>query len=159
MSVVHKMKRNLLLAAVVFLLAVSAVYSVYSLKKERSEIHMPVQADEALSILVSNEEANAFISEYLTNESNRTTRVNLKWDPETDSYVWDIELMERTCACKVGSIEGLNVLRAQIDPITGAVLNVTARTGVKEETLSRERCEEGCHDTGEALLPNVHSEV
>ncbi len=68
----------------IFVLAVSTGYSGYSLQKERSEVHMPIQADEALSIIESHVEAAAFISENLANESGRITRVNLKWTPETD---------------------------------------------------------------------------
>ncbi len=120
---------------------------------------MPIQADEALSIIESHVEAAAFISENLANESGRITRVNLKWTPETDAYVWDIELMERACGCKVGGMEGLNVLRGQVDPVTGKVLDMTTRTGVEEEVLSKERCMEGCHKFGESPRPQVQIEV
>ncbi len=142
------MNRNATFAIVVFALVVSAGYSMYGHVKGNSEVRIPVQADAALSILKGHEDAAAFIEENLANESGRITRVNLKWDQDTGTYVWDIELMERACGCKVGSMEGLNVLRAQIDPVTGAVLNITTRTGVKEETLSKERCMEGCHKGG-----------
>jgi len=67
--------------------------------------------------------------------------------------------MERACGCKVGVMEGLNILRAWVDPVTGKVLKMTTRTGVEEEVLSKERCMEGCHTPGETPRPQVQSEV
>lgn len=133
-------------------------YATYSSSKV-SEINFPVSGKEALKILESNEKARTFIAKNLVNESGRITRVNLKWDMATDTYVWDIEIMERACGCKVGSIEGLSVLRGQIDPTSGAVLNVTTRIGVAEKTLSKERCMEGCHKKGVPPRPVMKDEV
>ncbi|GBE18691.1 hypothetical protein BMS3Abin16_01297 [archaeon BMS3Abin16] len=78
----------MVLAVVIIGLTVSVGYSVYSLQKERSEVHMPIEADENLA-----------------NESGRITRVSLKLPPGTDAYVWDIELMERTCGA--ARLEGM----------------------------------------------------
>ena len=129
----------MVLAVVILGLTVSTGYSVYSLQKQRSAVHMPIQADENLA-----------------NESGRITRVNLKLAPGTDAYVWDIELMERACAAaRLGGVEELNVLRAGVDPVTGEVLNISTRTGVVEEPLSKERCMEGCHKPGESPGPQV----
>ena len=147
---------SILLVAGLFL---SIGYLAYDSNKSETEIRFPISAKTAMEILESDAEAKAFIMENLANESGRITRVNLKWNQETDTYVWDIELMERTCGCKVGTMEGLNVLSAQIDPITGEVLNITARTGVKEEALSKEQCMEGCHKPGEMPGLQIQNEV
>lgn len=132
-------------------MAISAIFSAYTLEKERSQVQIPIPVDEALKIMYSNEEANDFISEHLANESNRITKVNLKWMSVIDNYVWDIELMEKECGCKVGSTEALSVLRAQIDPITGEVLSVTTSTGVEEGNMS--------HGTEDAPMLDSHEEV
>jgi hypothetical protein len=151
-------KRNAVLMIALLAFGFGAIsYAAYSSSKA-SEINLPISAKEALEILESNEKARVFIAENLVNESGRITRVNLKWGEDTDTYVWDIEIMERACGCKVGAMEGLNVLKAQIDPVTGEVLNITTRTGVKEETLSKERCMEGCHEGG-MPKPLMESEV
>ena len=112
-------------------------------KTER--LDFPVTAEEALSIVMSNPEAKEFISEYLRNESRRITRVSLNYEVSTKTYVWKIELVERECGCKVGSEEGLNMLSAEVDPVTGKVLSLKTQVGVKEEEIARSRCMEGCH--------------
>lgn len=124
-------------------------YTAYDLSKEKTEVRVPISADEAMEILKTDESARDFIREYLANESMRITRRALVWDEESSSFVWDIELMERACGCKVGSEEGLNVLTARIDPVSGEIYNLTTRVGVQEEVLGRERCMEGCHSKTE----------
>lgn len=153
------MKKNTIAILLVASLLLSIGYLAYDSNKGETEIRFPISAKRAMEILESDAGAKAFIMENLANESGRMTRVNLKWNPETDTYVWDIELMERTCGCKVGAIEGLNVLSAQIDPITGDILNITTRTGVKEEALSKERCMEGCHKPSEVPGLQIQNEV
>ena len=108
-------------------------------------LEFPITAEKALEIVKSNEEAGAFIEEYLRNESNRITRINLNYDVASGNYTWKIELVERECGCKFGSEEGLNMLRAEVDPVTGEILKLETQVGVKEEEVARERCMEGCH--------------
>jgi hypothetical protein len=112
-------------------------------------LEFPITAEKALEIVENNEEAKAFIKEYLRNESNRITRVNLNYDINSGNYTWKIEIVERECGCKFGSEEGLNMLRADVDPITGEILKLETQVGVKEEEIARERCMEGCHTEDE----------
>jgi hypothetical protein len=135
------------LLASLFLLGTAYV----ALGERRGELHISVDGEEALRLVMENEEAKGFIEEHLTNESGRITRVALRWDPETGSYRWEVEIMERECGCVIGGLEGLSVLNAEVDPVTGEVSRLRMRTGVKEESLAKERCMEGCHPSDERL--------
>lgn len=121
-------------------------------------LEFPVTAEKALEIVKNNEEARAFIKEYLRNESNRITRINLNYDVASGNYTWKIELVERECGCKFGSEEGLNMLKAEVDPTTGEILKLETQVGVKEEEVARERCMEGCH-SGDEVTPAFTANV
>ncbi len=137
------MKKKFIL--IIFLLVITAGYLINNAKKDDNSLSLQISGDRALSIIESNHVARAFIKENFENESNRITRVALVWNQTSDKYVWKIELMERSCGCTIEGEEGLNVLKAEVDPKTGKIIDIQTRTGVKEETLARERCMEGCH--------------
>lgn len=137
-------------AALAVIVVVAGLWVVKPAEAPQSEhLEFPITAEKALEIVESNEEARAFIKEYLRNESNRVTRINLNYDVASKSYTWKIELVERECGCKFGSEEGLNMLRAEVDPKTGEILKLETQVGVKEEEIARERCMEGCHSEAE----------
>ncbi|MFQ5976356.1 MAG: hypothetical protein ACE5J5_08590 [Candidatus Hydrothermarchaeales archaeon] len=115
--------------------------------EDKEGIRFQISGETALSILESNPQVMVFIKENFENESNRITRVALVWNKTTDRYLWKIELMERSCGCLIEGEEGLNVINAEIDPETGEIIDINIRKGVKEETLARERCMEGCHSS------------
>ncbi len=107
-------------------------------------LKLEVTGQEALTIVEANEEAAAFIEENFFNESERLTNVHLTWIEGTTDYVWSIRITERECGCR--GIEGLNVLDAEVDPNTGAIITLNTRVGVDEDLLARETCEKGCHE-------------
>lgn len=146
------MKDNALIIMALGLILSVGYIAYYDSVKEKTEVSVPISADEAMEILKANETARNFIQENLVNESMRITRKALVWNEESGAFVWDIELMERACGCKVGSEAGLNVLKARIDPVSGEIYNLTTRLGVQEEVLERERCMEGCHSKMEPKL-------
>ncbi|NOZ58429.1 MAG: hypothetical protein GXO66_02455 [Euryarchaeota archaeon] len=141
------MLRTLTLGIILVVLFSGCTSKEESPAKERLEF--PITAQEALAIVESDPDARAFIDEYLRNESRRITRINLNYDISTGNYTWKVELVERECGCKFGSEEGLNMLRAEVDPVTGRIINLETQVGVKEEEVARERCMEGCHTAEE----------
>ncbi len=54
-------------------------------------------------------------------------------------------MIEKECGCKFGSEKGLNILKAEVDPTSGKILNLDMQVGVKESEIAKERCMEGCH--------------
>ncbi|MFQ5887901.1 MAG: hypothetical protein ACE5HY_04310 [Candidatus Hydrothermarchaeales archaeon] len=137
------MKKKALIIILLLVLSLGCLKD--NIREDEGGVGFPISGGRALSILESNPQARAFIKENFENESNRITRVALVWNKTTDKYVWKIELMERTCGCLIEGEEGLNVIKAEIDPETGEIIDIEIRTGVKEETLAREQCMEGCH--------------
>ena len=125
--------------------------SLGCLEGNKEGIEFPISGEKALEIVESNPKAEEFIKENFENESNRITRVALVWDQTSDGYLWKIEVMERSCGCTIEGMEGLNVINADIDPYTGKILDLQTRQGVKEESLARERCMEGCHTTDDKV--------
>lgn len=134
-------------AMIIILLLALSLGCLNENNKTDEGVVFPISGERALNILESHPEAAAFIKKNFENESNRITRVALVWNKTTDKYVWKIEVMERSCGCLIEGEEGLNIIKAEIDPETGKITDITTRTGVKEETLARERCMEGCHTT------------
>jgi hypothetical protein len=137
------MLRALTLGVILVVLSSGCTSKGESQAKEKLEF--PITAQEALAIVESNPEAREFIDEYLRNESRRITRINLNYDVATGNYTWKVELVERECGCRFGSEEGLNMLRAEVDPVTGRITKLETQVGIKEEEVARERCMEGCH--------------
>ncbi len=146
---------DLRLVLAVFLVALTLGCTAKSDSPPGDKLEFPVTAQEALAIVEGNPEARSFIDQYLQNESRRITRINLKYDIATGNYTWKVELVERECGCKFGSEEGLNMLRAEIDPVTGEILKLETQVGVKEEEVARERCMEGCHTREEIASFNM----
>ncbi len=107
-------------------------------------LKVQVNGQQALEIVHADPEAAAFIEENFFNESERITDVQLNWITGTTDYVWYIRITERECGCR--GIEGLNVLEAEVDPTTGALLDLNARVGLDEEAFARETCEKACHE-------------
>lgn len=105
---------------------------------------LPISGGEAMRIVEENNDAKAFITEHLLNESSRITRVALVWNWSSGDYLWEVEMVERACGCAKGE-EGLNILRALVNPRTGTVANLSTRAGVKEEAHAKETCMRGCH--------------
>lgn len=138
-------------AMIIILLLALSLGCLNENNKTDEGVVFPISGERALSILESNPEAEAFIKKNFENESNRITRVALVWNKTTDKYVWKIEVMERSCGCLIEGEEGLNIIKAEIDPETGKITDITTRTGVKEETLARERCMEGCHTSDKEI--------
>jgi|GEM_PF-6213511 hypothetical protein len=137
-------------AATVLIIIAAAIMAIKPAQAPSGErLEFPITAEKALEIVESNDEAKAFIDEYLRNESNRITRINLNYDVASKNYTWKIEIVEKECGCKFGSEEGLNILRTEVDPITGEILKLETQIGVKEEEIARERCMEGCHSEDE----------
>ncbi len=136
--------------AAVFLIVAATIMAIKPSQAPSGErLEFAITAEKALEIVENNEEARVFIEEYLRNESNRITRINLNYDIASGNYTWKIELVERECGCRFGSEEGLNMLRAEVDPTTGEILKLETQVGVKEEEVARERCMEGCHSEDE----------
>ncbi len=133
------MKKHIAIVALTLL----AAFAAYELT--RPSLAFSIDAQQALKIVESNEEASKFIKQNLANESERITRAALVWNQSTNSYLWEVELMERACGCKVNVTEGLTILKAQVNPRTGEILNLSMRKGVEEETYARETCMRGCH--------------
>lgn len=131
-------KRYLLPLAVVLLLA----YLAYGTLGKG--LWLPISGEEAMRIVEENNDAKAFITEHLLNESSRITRVALVWNQSSGGYLWEVEVMEKACGCAKGE-EGLNILQALVDPSTGTVVNLSTRTGIKEEAHAKETCMRGCH--------------
>lgn len=130
-------------AALAAALAVLLALAAYQLTKP--SLAVAIDAQQALKIVESDSEAGAFIKKNLANESGRITRAALVWNQSANSYVWEIELMERVCGCVVNTTERLTILKAQLDPHTGKILNLSTRRGVLEETYAKETCMKGCH--------------
>ena len=138
-------------AMIIILLLALSLGCLNENNKTDEGIVFPISGERALSIVESTPETETFIKKNFENESNRITRVALIWNKSTDKYVWKIEVMERSCGCLIGGEEGLNVIKAEIDPETGNIIDIKMRTGVKEETLARERCMEGCHTSDKEI--------
>ena len=118
------------------------LYSNYSLRKT---VNIPVSAEAALNAVKGESSADAFIKANFGSMEDRIERVALAWDQKTGIYMWEIEIQERSCGCKLNETEGVTILRASVDPYTGVIYNLSTRIGVPEETIKREACEKGCH--------------
>lgn len=153
------MRKILLLGVAGAVVVVLMLYKLGGAGGNGERLEFPVTAEEALSIVESNATAEEFISEYLQNESRRITRISLNYDVSTGKYVWRVELVERECGCKVGSVEGLNMLTAEVDPVTGEILSLRTQVGVTEEEVARSRCMEGCHSQGSSTNIVLQEEV
>jgi hypothetical protein len=133
------------LVILVFLTAVSLGYALFLSMNQMKNITVPVSADVALEVVKNEPSAREFISENFGFPEDRIERVALAWDQQKDNYMWEIEIQERSCGCMLNETEGVTILKANVDPITGAIHNLSTRVGVPEETIKREACEKGCH--------------
>ena len=90
--------------AAVFLIVAATIMAIKPSQAPSGErLEFAITAEKALEIVENNEEARVFIEEYLRNESNRITRINLNYDIASGNYTWKIELVERECGCNFQS--------------------------------------------------------
>jgi len=123
-----------------------ASYAAVNASKAKTSVNVPVKPEELLGIVRQNESARIFIDKYFLNESERIERIALAYDRKSRRFMWELEIQERACGCAVNSTEGVNLLKASIDPVTGEIKNISMRVGVNEQQIQREACEKGCHD-------------
>lgn len=129
----------------IFIAVLSLGYALTLNVTTGNRIDVPVSGEEALMIVKNEPTASSFISENFGEPSDRIERVALIWDIKTDTYRWEIEIQERTCGCMLNETEGVTILRALLDPVTGQMYNLSTRVGVPEDQIKREACEKGCH--------------
>jgi len=139
------MDERKILAALVVIALFSLSYAGYAALSQRGKVVVPVTGGEALEIVKSEPSAKSFIEENFGSPEDRIERVALAWDSREDRYMWEIEIQERSCGCRLNNSEGVTILRAKVDPYTGAIYNLSTRVGVPEEQIKREACEKGCH--------------
>jgi len=124
---------------------ISLGYAAFTVLSQRSSVVVPVTAKSALETVKSESTAQAFIAENFGLPEDRIERVSLVWDQTADEYMWEIEIQERSCGCRLNETEGVTILRASVDPEKGTILNMSTRVGVPEDQIKREACEKGCH--------------
>ena len=139
------MTDNRILTILIVVAVASLGFTAYSYFDQKNRISVPVSAEVALESVKSEQSAKAFIEENFGQPEDRIERVSLTWNPAKDSYLWEIEIQERSCGCKLNETEGVTILKASVDPYNGAIYNLTSRVGVPEDQISREACEKGCH--------------
>ncbi len=130
-----------LLVISIVLLGYAAIQSF----SQKNQLSVPITAKAALETVKSQPSADNFIKENFGASEDRIERVSLVWDQAMDSYLWEIEIQDRSCGCMLNETEGVTILKATVDPYTGTVHNLSTRVGVPEETIKREACEKGCH--------------
>ena len=134
-----------IVAVLVVLTVLSTGFTAQMVWRQKSEISIPITADAALDTVKSEQSAKAFIEENFGAPEDRIERVSLAWDQTGDSYLWEIEIQENNCGCRLNETEGVTILQAKVDPFNGAIYNLTSRVGVPEDQIKREACEKGCH--------------
>jgi len=139
------MTERKIVAVLLIIAAASLGYALYAGVSQRDKILIPVPARAALETVKNEPTARAFIEENFGSPEDRIERVALVWDQETDAHMWEIEIQESSCGCRLNETEGVTILRAKVDPFTGTIYNLSTRVGVPEETFKREACEKGCH--------------
>ncbi len=139
------MTDNKILTILIVVTVASLGFSAYSNYAQKNRISVPVSADVALDTVKSEQSAKAFIAENFGAPEDRIERVFLTWDRAEDSYLWEIEIQENSCGCRLNETEGVTILQARVDPYNGAIYNLTSRVGVPEDQIKREACEKGCH--------------
>jgi hypothetical protein len=139
------MADNRILTILIVVTVASLGIAAYSNFIQKNRILVPVSADMALDTVKSEQSAMAFIAENFGEPEDRIERVSLTWDQAEDSYLWEIEIQERSCGCMLNETEGVTILKASVDPYSGAIYNLTSRVGVPEDQIKREACEKGCH--------------
>ena len=136
--------------AIVFVLIfVSVILFVnFAVQQEKTEENIyKINASEAVIIVSNNTIAHDYMSEYFKRPEwgavNVSMLVNSTLDFNGSDFLWDVKLMERTCAC--GSVKDLYVVEGQVSPITGEIVNVT--TGlVLESNYDKQMCAStACH--------------
>jgi len=129
-----------------FVALLSVGYAAVNANKAKSSVNVPVKPEELLGIIRQNESARIFIDKYFLNESERIERTALAYDKKGNRFVWELEIQEKACGCALNNTQGVNLLKASIDPVTGEIKNISMRVGVNEQQIQRETCEKGCHD-------------
>lgn len=135
--------------AVIALLVIALLslgYAAVSVNRVKTSVSIPVKPEELLGIIRQNESARIFMDKYFLNESERIERTALAYDKKNSRFVWEVEIQEKACGCAINGTEGVNLLKASIDPVTGKMYSVDMRLGIKEAQLQRESCEKGCHE-------------
>lgn len=100
-----------------------------------------INASDAVIIVSNNSIAQNYMSENFEMPKwrviNVSMLVNSTYDFDGSEYLWDVKIMERTCACN--SIKDLYVIEGQVSPITGDIINIT--TGlVLESNYDKQMC-------------------
>jgi hypothetical protein len=132
--------------SVILIIATASLVLVISLNlNQKNKINIPVTAEMALETVKNEPSANEFIAENFGFPEDRIERISLVWDQIKDSYMWEIEIQERSCGCMLDEDEGVTILKASVDPLNGNIYNLSTRVGVPEDTIKREACEKGCH--------------
>ncbi len=139
------MSDNRLLLILIIITLASLGLAGYLMLSKSSEVRIPVDGPTALELVKAEPTASAFIAENFGLPEDRIERVSLVWDSIKKTYMWEIEIQERSCGCMLNETEGVTILRVSVDPVSGALYNLTTRVGVPEDTIKREACEKGCH--------------
>ena len=113
----------------------------FSVDQDGSEENIyKINASEAVTIVSNDSIAQGYRSEFFLRSEWRAINVSMlmnSTDFNGSEYLWDVKIMERTCACN--SVKDLYVIEGQVSPITGEIINIT--TGlVLESNYDKRMC-------------------
>jgi len=77
----------------------------------------------AKEIALKDPETRIFIRENLIYPEQRVEIINLRWLAEERNYKWIIQIIEPPCDCPDKKINTLNIVKIEIDPISGQILD------------------------------------
>ena len=123
-------------------IAQSYFFVNFAVDRDGSEENIyKINTSEAVTILSNDSIARDYMSEYFLKPKWRAVNVSMLVNSTLDfngsEYLWDVKIMERTCACS--SIKDLYVVEGQVSPITGEIINIT--TGlVLESNYDKQMC-------------------
>jgi len=105
----------------------------------------------AKEIALSDSEVRAFMRENFIYPEQKVEIINLGWEAEQQMYRWIIQIIELPCDCPDKKENTLNIVKVEIDPIGGQILNRELIKDLPEE-LYKERLYQEV--TGYSLLVN-----
>lgn len=110
------------------------------------ELCLPVNASQAIKIVINDSNVSTYISEYFAIADWRVVRATLIHDSLYDlngnviqegNNSWKVELMERSCAC--GGISDLYVVEGYVSASTGEILKLETKI-VSENMYEKTTC-------------------
>lgn len=113
----------------------------FSVDQDGSEVIIyKINASEAVIIVSNDSIARNYMFVNFEKPEWRAVNVSMlvnSTDFNGSEYLWDVKIMERTCACN--SVKDLYVIEGQVSPITGEIINIT--TGlVLESNYDKQMC-------------------